>query len=145
MHPGFQNVTLRVETWDGLHDVLLDNLDYVTEGGTIYRSPAGSTTDGFSVPRTLQNIVPASGGAWFSACQHDASYRNQLLKFNVETQGWDIACLTQKQCDDLILEALKSQGVGWFMRSTIYRALRMFGSKAFNEDRAKNEETKKSV
>jgi Protein of unknown function (DUF1353) len=137
MQPGFQTNSIRVMTSDGLHDVILDPITFVTKGGTIYRVPEGSTTDGFSVPRCLQNIVPATGGSWMSACQHDASYRDQLEVWSVEKQGWTKAHLTQKQSDDLLLEALESQGVNWLMRHTIYRALRMFGSKAFNEDRTK--------
>ena len=135
MNFGFQQQTLSVLTRDGLDDVLQEPLTYVSKNGRILRAPIGGTTDGLSVPRIFQNIVPATGGDWFSGVLHDSAYRDQLELWNEDTKEWVKAGLCQKDCDDLLLEALESQDVGWFTRSTIYRALRMFGSKAFNGDR----------
>lgn len=129
---GFINDTLNVRTADGRDDVLLENLEYIAKDGTRYRCPIGSTTDGFSVPRCLQNIIPATGGSWFSACQHDAAYRGQLESF---TGVWTLANLTRKEADKLILEAMKFQGVGFVMRHLIYWALRAFGWAAWRKSR----------
>lgn len=147
MKQGFVNQTLDVRTGDGLNDVLLESLDYVAKDGTLYRSPIGSTTDGFSVPRCLQNIIPANGGDWFSAVQHDNSYRNTLLMVPsgiikaVEdiphnNDLFVLASLNQKQCDDLILEALESQDCPELERFSIYNALRVCGHFAFSNDRS---------
>ena len=131
----FINSTLKVLTSDGLDDVLMEPLVFQRANGDIVRAPTGGTTDGFSVPRCLQSIVPATGGDWFSAVLHDSAYRDQLQE---QIGGnWVDACYTQKQCDRLILEAMGTQGVSWVMRHGIYLALRLFGHVAFKKDRAK--------
>ena len=135
MSPGFLTITVDVRTSDGLDDTLLGPIEFLCQDGRKFRAPTGGTTDGLSVPRTLQNIIPATGSDWMSGVLHDSAYRDQLEIFNPDTNEWARAGLCQKASDDLLLEALESQGVGWTMRQTIYRALRLFGSKAFNEDR----------
>ena len=137
MTPGFLTITVDVRTSDGLEDTLLTPIYFLCKDGRQFRAPIGGTTDGLSVPRVVQNIIPATGGDWLSGVMHDSAYRDQLDLWNPDTGGWIKAGLCQKACDDLLLEAMESQGVGWGMRQTIYRALRLFGSKAFNEDRAK--------
>lgn len=148
MKPGFVNSTLDVRTGDGLDDVLLGWLDYIRPNGDLLRAPIGGTTDGFSVPRCLQSIIPATGGDWFSAVLHDSAYRNQLLILPFVGTSLDampedsklfvLASFSQKESDTLILEAMASQGVGEFEQSIIYNALRMYGGSAFAEDRANN-------
>ncbi len=133
----FKNQTLDVRTGDGIDDTLLEGLYYTAKDGTQYCAPVGSTTDGLSVPRCVQNIIPPTGGDWFSGVLHDAAYRNQLQKLNTENQQWEIASLEKSACDLLILEALESQGVGLIERETIYRAVSLFGESSFAEDRAK--------
>ncbi len=131
----FLNKTVDVRTGDGLNDELLEPLYYDCLDGRHLRAPAGGTTDGLSVPRCIQNIIPATGGDWKSGVLHDSGYRRQLEILVGDT--WEKAGFTQKQCDELILEAMQSQGIGLIMRQTIYRALRMFGWKAFKDDAAK--------
>lgn len=131
----FIQKTLDVRTGDGLNDVLLEPLIYERENGQMLRAPVGGTTDGLSVPRCVQNIIPATGGDWFSGVLHDSAYRNQLEI--LQGVDWVKANYTQEEADGLILEAMTSQGVGWLQRHTIYRALRLFGSFAFKADRAK--------
>jgi len=131
----FKNKTLDIRTGDGINDTLLEGLYYSAKDGTEYCAPLGSTTDGLSVPRCCQNIIPPTGGDWFSGVLHDAAYRNQLQKFNCTTQQWEKAELTKEQCDSLILEALESQGVGLVERETIYHAVQLFGQHSFNQDR----------
>ena len=135
MANGFAVDFVDVRTGNGLDDTLLTELPYIAEDGTCYKAPIGGTTDGLSVPECLQNIIPATGGNWMSGVLHDSAYRNQLLK--LVDGDWVLANLTQKEADDLILEAMKSQGTNLVMRHTIYRALRMFGSFAYNNNRKK--------
>lgn len=129
---GFVNKTLDVRTTNGLNDILLEPLEFVRKYGQTVRAPIGAETNGFSVPRCLQNIIPATGGDWFSAVLHDSSYENSL---EVYTGVWEKANYSKEECDDLILEAMISQSVGLVKRQTIYRALQLFGWKAFNENR----------
>jgi hypothetical protein len=132
---GFQVDYVDVRTSDGLIDILLGELPYIAKDGTNYKAPVGGTTDGLSVPRCIQNIIPATGGDWFSGVLHDSAYRNQLMVF--KNEEWIKADLTREQADDLMLEAMESQGCNIVMRHTIYRALRMFGWKAYNDNRKK--------
>ena len=122
-----------------MYDTLLEPLVFLRLNGDVVRAPAGGTTDGLSVPRCLQSIIPATGGDWFAAVLHDSAYRDQL-QITVGSDLWKDAHYSQKQSDDLILEAMKAQGVGLVMRQTIYRSLRVFGHLAFAEDRRKTYE-----
>jgi hypothetical protein len=136
----FIQSTINVKTSDGLDDVLLEPLVYVRASGDVVRAPAGGTTDGLSVPRCLQSIIPATGGDWMSAVLHDSAYRDQLeIRVNNRNSIYVKASYTQKQCDQLILEAMGAQGVSWIMRHIIYWALRLFGHVAFREDRDRAE------
>ena len=135
MNFGFQQSKLLVLTGDGLDDLLVDSLDYVSRAGIRYRCPIGGTTDGLSVPRCITNMIPAAGDAsWLCGVLHDSAYRGQLQRWNGET--WIQANLERKACDDLMLEAMESRNVGWFKRHLIYRNLRMFGGSAFNDNRS---------
>lgn len=129
---GFINKTIDVRTGDGLNDELLEPLYYTCQDGRQLRAPMGGTTDGLSIPRCVQNIIPATGGDWKSGVIHDSAYRRQL-EILIDDQ-WQKAEFTQRECDDLILEAMESQEIGFVMRHTIYRALRMFGHKAYQDD-----------
>lgn len=137
MTKGFQNTTLDVCTGNGLDDILEQPLVYHRLDGTVLRAPRGGSTDGLSVPRCLQNIIPATGGDWFSGVLHDSAYRNELQVLCKVTHHWTRANYTQAQSDALILEAMKTQRVNWLMRWTIYLALRAFGSFAYRADRKK--------
>lgn len=134
---GFTNKTLDVRTGDGIDDTLLEGLYYTAKDGTQYCAPVGSTTDGLSVPRVCINIIPPTGGDWFSGVLHDAAYRNFLQKLEVETSNWIPASLEKSACDNLLLEALEAQGIGLIERETIYKAVCLFGDSSFNQDRAK--------
>ena len=135
METGFQNDKIIVQTRNGLDDVLLEALEFLGYDGTLYRAPIGSTTDGLSTPKIVR-VIPgydATGDDWWSGVLHDSGYRDYLQTF---TGVWVKATLTQKQCDHLILAAMKSQGVGFVRRHIIFFALRLFGSFAFKGDRA---------
>ena len=139
MKRGFQNDYLDVRTTNGADDTLLNDLDFVTNAGVRYRVPQGSTTDGVSTPRIIRNLpgYDATGDNWLSGVLHDAAYRGTLLKQSADNT-FERAMLTQAEADALILEAMTTQGVGVIRRNIIYRALRLFGFKAFNEDRRPN-------
>lgn len=135
MEPGFHRDKIRVWTGDGLDDVIIDPLDYCSEAGILYRVPAGGTTDGLSVPRIVQNIIPASGNSsWMAGVLHDSAYRNQLLRF--DGLAFVPALLNRAKADSLILEAMKAQGVGLIRRWVIYGALHLFGGKAWDDNRS---------
>ena len=67
--------------------------------------------DGASIPKALWGIIgsPMTGGYQRSACLHDALYASEYFD--------------RKQCDDLFLEAMESDGVGYFKRYAMYWAV----------------------
>ena len=71
--------------------------------------------DGASIPKALWGLIgsPMTGGYQRAACLHDALYASEYFD--------------RKECDDLFLEAMASDGVGYFKRYTMYNAVRMFG------------------
>ena len=139
MRLGFLNHGLDVHTHDGADDVLLDYLHFNRRNGESLRAPVGGTTDGLSTPKIVRMIpgYDATGDDWLSGVLHDSAYRDQLEILCKPTQMWVKAHYTQEQADGLILEAMTSQGVGFFRRHVIYFALRAFGSFAFRSDRLK--------
>lgn len=139
MNRGFQNESLAVRTRDGLDDDLLEPLYFLGKYGKFYRAPIGSTTDGLSTP-WLVRMLPgydATGDDWWSGVLHDAAFRN-FLEIMSADGNWERANLKRAQCDDLILDAMTQQGVGFIRRHVIYFALVLFGGFAFRVDRRAN-------
>lgn len=131
MTAGFRETEIAIRSGNGRDDVLVDPLHFVSGDGTTYRVPAGSTTDGMSTPGPLHALpgFEPTGRHWFSAVLHDAAYRGTL---EVSHFGKFIpAHLTRKQADDLLGEALATQGVPRIRRAVIHTALRLFGGPNF--------------
>jgi len=80
----------------------------------------GMITDGASVPKLFQNIFPPYAGRYLeSAVVHDGLYASEALP--------------RKVCDDIFLEAMKSQGVAWWKRNIMYSAVRVAGWTVWNK------------
>ena len=89
---------------------------YLSSKGEIV-VPLGYPSDGASVPRIFWSIFSPFNGDYFeSAIIHDFLYSN--------TSGY---IFTRKECDQIFLEAMYNQGVGWVTRNTIYSAVRIGG------------------
>ena len=89
-------------------------LIYETEGMTI-QVGKGFDFDGASVPQALWSfgLSPMAGGYQRSATLHDALYAGEIFDRSI--------------CDDLFLEAMGSDGVGYFKRYAMYWAVRSAG------------------
>lgn len=136
MQRGFHNYKLDVATHDGLNDILLEPLVFTNRFGRLLRAPKGSTTDGLSTPKIVR-VLPAydaTGDDWWSGVLHDAAYRG-FLEIQNHLGEWQKADYSQKQADDMILDAMESQGVGFIRRHIIYYALRLFGRFAYAQDK----------
>ena len=84
--------------------------------------PVGFDTDFASVPKIFWNILPPTGSYGRPAVVHDYLYWLQAYPRDV--------------CDQVLLEGMTCLNVGWCTRHTIYRAVRLFGFKAWNEHAA---------
>lgn len=71
--------------------------------------------DGASIPKPLWSVIgsPMTGGYQRAGCLHDALYASEYFD--------------RQMCDDLFLEAMASDGVGYFKRHAMYYAVRSFG------------------
>lgn len=136
MTQGFQNLPLEVSTRDGRNFVLLKESVYVAKDGTQYCLPFGAESDGASTPQAIWNLIPPFGPYWPAAVLHDCAYRNTLQIWN--GSDWVKASLSKNECDDLLLEAMASLGVGMVERETIYEGVVIGGTSSFEKDRAQS-------
>lgn len=86
--------------------------------------PKGTLTDGASVPRVFWNIFDPFGKYFPAALLHDYLYK---------IVAGDKYNFTRKEIDLLFKEAMFNCGVDWMTRETVYRAVRLFGWKAFRK------------
>lgn len=94
---------------------------HVNIDGTIYVIPKGFTTDLASIPKPLWSfIAPQYTGFVAPAVLHDYLYSCSNL-FN------------RKLDDEILYSALRSNGVGRFIASKFYFAVRIFGEKHYAE------------
>ena len=95
-------------------------LIYQTNGMTI-QVGVGFDFDGASVPQALWSfgLSPMTGGYQRSATLHDALYAGEVFEREI--------------CDNLFLEAMESEGVGYFKRYAMYNAVRLFGGQVWKE------------
>ena len=78
--------------------------------------PKGFVTDLASVPRVFWTLFPRDGQYLEPAVVHDYCYQN-------------LSCsLTRKQADEIFIQGMKAYGVGYFSRTLIYLAVRVFGN-----------------
>ena len=87
--------------------------------------PAGFDTDLASIPQGAQSFISKVGRHTAPSVVHDwlyvsASVRNEDVR---------------KRADQIFLEAMHAEGVGWWTRSVMYRAVRDFGAAIFYRKR----------
>lgn len=137
MEAGFKSNTLDVRTHDGRNFVLLADADYQAADGTLYRMPAGATSDGASTPPILwskfdRDWIPPFGSYWLAAVLHDCAYRKTLLRFD---GVWINADLPKDKCDALLREAMESLGTHALTIDEIYHGVVICGLGSFEADR----------
>lgn len=124
---------LLVRTSDGRNVALQEPLEYISDTGSHYRAPIGTTSDGASTPPELWPKIPPFGSYWLPAVLHDAAYRGTLEVWT--DTGWKLAMLTKDQSDALLLEAMTTLRVEDGIKKLIYEGVHLFGQKAFRDDR----------
>ena len=117
----FSTDTLRVETADGQHFVLLEGFTFTRDDGCVITVPPGSASDGASTPRPLWIHLPPFGKYWMAAFLHDHLYRDTDLP--------------KDYCDDTFLQAMRCLGVDEITATTIYEGVHIGGWSAYRDDR----------
>lgn len=97
---------------------LVEDFRYFSSLGTIC-VPAGTETDGASIPRAFWNILEPFGEYFGAAVIHDFLYS----PVNHEFDRWE--------ADIIFKEAMFNAGVPWQKREIIYHAVRIFGARSF--------------
>lgn len=102
--------------------------------------PAGTLTDGASVPRFLWSLIPPTGRHFAAAILHDDLYRRncfglvqKLVKgeWVMITPHEDILIDPRRFADELFRDVMEYFQVPAWKRAAMYRAVRWFGWKAY--------------
>ncbi len=95
--------------------------DYTYERGLLRITVRkGFVYDGASIPRVFWRFIgpPAAGKYAHAALLHDWLYFHQVR-------------FTRKHADDIMLMVMKEDGVSWWRRNAIHRAVRLGGGRAW--------------
>lgn len=125
--PGFDRQEFSVATTDGHMFRLLEPVTFTRVDGTKILLPAGTESDGASVPRQLWASLPPFGDHWKSAFLHDAAYR-------LKTRP---VIGSKQECDDLFAESLEACKVPDIERHILYQGVVIFGEPAYLAARMK--------
>jgi hypothetical protein len=131
----FRQSSIKTSSQDGHNFVLIEDLIFIRDDGTVLRAKIGSTSDGASTPREIWNLIPPFGKAWFSFIMHDAAYRNTLEILRAESQTWEKITLDFGASNCLLRECMISQGMEFLEMETIFNAVCDFGKFSFARDR----------
>ena len=112
--PGFQNYLDLREAHPPDEWILLTPLVYVTVAGEMITVPRGFITDLASIPQALRGVIDTNGVSRSPAVLHDYLYCIQDRP--------------REQCDDLMIEALRSRGASRLECDVIYFGIRLGGS-----------------
>ncbi len=100
---------------DGRTMTVMSELSYTDPQGTIWDAPAGSVTDGASIPRYLWSVMggPFEGKYRNASVLHDVAYEKH-------NRPWS-------DCDRMFYNAMRCSGVSAVEAKTMYYALYKFG------------------
>lgn len=117
---------LLLEYLDGRNWMVVETFEYCPNGACKLRTdireirvPAGFVTDFASIPRFFWRVLPPTGSYGKAAVVHDYLYRTTTFP------------VTRKQADCIFHEAMGTLGTAGWVRSVMYRAVRVFGGRAF--------------
>lgn len=110
-----------------LEDVVVESLVYKI---TVKK---GFDFDGASIPQALWGVYgnPLSGNFRIAALVHDVLYASQVLEKSI--------------CDSIFLELMKTHGVGYVKRYSMYNAVKVFGLKAWKSNQDELEKYKEFI
>jgi hypothetical protein len=99
--------------------VLTHYFRYVHPDWPIITVPAGTRTDGASIPRCFHALMGPFGSYFKAAVVHDYLYSKHSCRFH--------AGIDRPMADSIFLQAMEDCGVGWITRNVIFYAVRAFG------------------
>lgn len=111
---------IRIETSDGRNYRILQSFTVFWSGGS-HQVEEGEETDFASIPRFFWRLCPPWGLSMRAAAAHDSIYRRPDV------------LVTREQADRMFLEVMSQDGVAWWQRQIMYRAVQLFGWAAFRE------------
>jgi hypothetical protein len=91
--------------------------------------PQGFETDGASVPKCLQWVLPPFGKYGQAAVVHDKLYTDA----QITVDGKNIN-ITRARADSIFLEAMGVLKVSSLVQNAMYLAVRLFGESRFKEE-----------
>jgi len=116
----FSDTPLRVDYIGDGRFQLVEPIEYLTRDHKLITVKAGYTTDGASIPRFYRWRFGRTDGKWFRpAVIHDILY--------------DTEYFPREYSDKVFLEAMEENGVSWWTRNVMYRAVSMFGGFTWNK------------
>ena len=112
---------MKVEKIDDQRFILLEKETAFSLGYRI-TIDKGFDFDGASISKPLWSIIgsPFTGNYVRAALFHDGLYAGEVLD--------------RKVCDDIFLDLMKEDGVGYFKRYSMYLAVRAFGYRAYDSN-----------
>ena len=88
----------------------------------------GFVYDGASIPRVFWRFIgpPAAGKYAHASLLHDWLYVHKYI-----IRDGQKVTITRKEADDIMLMVMKEDGVAWWRRNAIHRAVRLGGGRAW--------------
>lgn len=118
-HPDWRNVQVASTNEENVW-ITLSPMFYELKDGRTVCIRAGFKTDLASIPRCLWNLYPPFDVEYRAAAiLHDGLYASELL--------------TRQECDWLLLEAMQTQGNGWWARNVFWSAVRLGGASVWSK------------
>ena len=128
-----------------------EDFAFLRKDGKMVISVSGTETDGASIPRFFWRIIghPLQGANRYYAASHDSLYNATAVIVDTYKypgtpeyifEKWrqlhpsgfvHRADLTRKWADLHMLEVMEFMRVPWWKRRLVYRAVRMFGGRAY--------------
>lgn len=100
------------EPIDGKWFITLDSFWYISKDNIGYQVPRDLYTDFASIPRAFRGLISRTGRHGKAAVLHDFLCGHYKV--------------TRKEADQIFLEAMKTLGVGWLKRRTMYFGVRAY-------------------
>ena len=107
---------------------VIEDYTYHLRSNTRITVCKGFVYDGASIPRVFWRFIgpPAAGKYAHAALLHDWLYVRQVWFKNGK-----FTRITRKEADDIMLMVMKEDGVSWWRRNAIHRAVRLGGGRAW--------------